>query len=172
MDLNEAEYMAEILIHKHLPETDWTFEWDNAVRRFGCTHFRTKTITLSIKLTTMNEYDHVRDTVLHEIAHVLAGPKHGHDIVWKTQCRRIGADPTRCYDSSEVNQPPPKWRGTCPEGHVVYRNRRVRIACTKCCVKHNHGKFTIDYLFRWAENGRPVGTSEKIAANDTPREGQ
>lgn len=35
------------------------------------------------------------DTILHEIAHFIAGHKAGHGPRWKSAARRIGADPTR-----------------------------------------------------------------------------
>ena len=37
--------------------------------------------------------DEVRDTILHEIAHALVGPGHGHDAVWKAKCVEVGAKP-------------------------------------------------------------------------------
>jgi hypothetical protein len=43
-----------------------------------------------------NGAEEIVDTILHEIAHALVGPRHGHDTVWKAKCTDIGARPERC----------------------------------------------------------------------------
>ena len=43
--------------------------------------------------------EEIRDTVLHEIAHAIAGPEAGHGPLWKATARRIGATPrAKTYD--------------------------------------------------------------------------
>jgi hypothetical protein len=51
---------------------------DSAVRRFGTCRYSRKLITLSRQLIELNDQARVLDTILHEIAHALAGPKTGH----------------------------------------------------------------------------------------------
>lgn len=82
----------------------WTFEFDNAKRRAGVCRYRCKVISLSRHYVRLNadNYEDIRDTILHEIAHAIAGFKAAHGPAWKAVCRRIGAKPERCYDSSKV----------------------------------------------------------------------
>ena len=53
-------------------------------------------VTIQIKPFHYRHYvrhadiDHIRDTILHEIAHALVGPCHGHDAVWRQKAREIG----------------------------------------------------------------------------------
>ena len=49
-------------------------------------------IKLSSHLTD-NELD---DTLRHEFAHILTGPNHGHDKLWKQMAIMVGARPIRC----------------------------------------------------------------------------
>jgi predicted SprT family Zn-dependent metalloprotease len=39
--------------------------------------------------------EEIKDTILHEIAHAIAGHQAGHGEAWKRVCRRIGANPNR-----------------------------------------------------------------------------
>src|SRR5690606_5988298 len=101
----------------------WTFAFDRARVRAGACHFRDRRITLSRAITEVQDEAEVRETVLHEVAHALVGPRHGHDAVWRRTARSIGATGERCY---AVDQPvvPGRWQGRCAAGHVVHRHRR------------------------------------------------
>lgn len=90
---------------------DWNFGWDNAKRRMGCCHHGTRRITMSRYFVERNGLDEIRDTLLHEIAHALVGPRHGHDTTWKAMARRIGARPVRC---GNADMPEGRWRAECP----------------------------------------------------------
>ena len=74
MDLSVAEKLAISLMDRHgLLDKGWHFKYDNAVKRFGVCMFRPKVIGLSSKLTLLNDREKVKDTILHEIAHAIAG---------------------------------------------------------------------------------------------------
>lgn len=83
----------------------WTFKLDNAKRRFGICRYWNQTIGISWALAEINSDEQIMDTILHEIAHALAGPDTGHGPEWVAQCHRVGAKPTVCYDPKEVNTP-------------------------------------------------------------------
>ena len=53
-------------------------------------------VELSVSFVLRATWSDVRDTILHEIAHAIVGPGHGHDAVWQTAERRIGCTPKRC----------------------------------------------------------------------------
>lgn len=48
-------------------------------------------------------YSKLRDTVLHEIAHAIAGHKAGHGPAWKAIARKVGARPVRCSAALPVS---------------------------------------------------------------------
>jgi predicted SprT family Zn-dependent metalloprotease len=106
MNVWAAQKLALSLLAEHkLIEAGWSFYFDRSVRRFGSCQFGRKAITLSRTLTELNDEAEVRDTVLHEIAHALAGPRVGHSYRWRILARSIGARPERCYTSARVNTP-------------------------------------------------------------------
>lgn len=96
-----------------------------------------------------NEVENFKQTVLHEIGHVLAGAKHGHDNVWKEKCKSIGLEnPQRC--NSTTYRRPNKYKLTCPHcGLVTYQAGKPRkgSACRKCCKEYNNGKWHPNYIF-------------------------
>lgn len=139
MDLSVAEKLAISLMDRHgLLDKGWYFKYDNAVKRFGVCRYRTKCIGLSSKLTLLNDREKVKDTILHEISHAIAGYKAGHGIDWKIVCERIGAKPERCYSSEDTNVVELKYYavcGGCGKEHQKARMKlkNVRRAC-KCQV--------------------------------------
>jgi len=111
-----------LLIHYGL--TDWTFGWDRAVRRQGsCQHHRRR-ITLSTHFVSRNTPDEIKDTLLHEVAHALVGPRNGHGPVWRDMARRVGCRAERCGNGE---MPMGKWRAECPGcGRRFSRHKRPR----------------------------------------------
>jgi predicted SprT family Zn-dependent metalloprotease len=108
----------------------WTFRFNSNVRRAGVCHYPAPTrpgrIELSRHFVERNSDAEVVDTLLHEIAHALVGPRHGHDAAWRAKCREIGARPVRCYGGT-VDMPTGKWRAVCPSCSTAYdRHRRPR----------------------------------------------
>lgn len=138
--------------------TDWTFEWDRGVRRFGACHYGKKKITISLILTNKQPNDdQFRETVLHEIAHAIT-PNCGHNYIWKNACIKVGAKPERCYDES-VEQPEHNWHGMCPTGEHGIVSKRYRLtekgkrsACSRCCREKNGGVWHPDFLLVWKDN--------------------
>ena len=49
----------------------------------------------------------MKNTLLHEIAHALAGHEHNHDEVWKATARSIGCDGCRCghWQQTTIEKP-------------------------------------------------------------------
>jgi predicted SprT family Zn-dependent metalloprotease len=95
----------------------WEFAFNDNVRRAGfCRHpfgGRPGRIELSVHFIELNDPDEVRDTTLHEIAHALVGPGHGHGRVWRAKCLEVGARPERCCGEG-VEMPRGRWRARCP----------------------------------------------------------
>lgn len=136
MNASDIEIIAKTLMDRHGLH-EWRFEWDRAVRRAGCCKYRYKKITLSWHFVTHNLHNvcEIIDTVLHEIAHALAGPGKGHGPEWRAACDRTGAKPERCYDATVVVMPKGKWRAICGGcGREFRRHRQTRrqLHCRRC----------------------------------------
>lgn len=145
MDKSTAQALARRMMDAH-GLTDWRFVFDRATSRFGQCRYGTRTISLSGPLTALNSEDEVRDVILHEIAHALVGPGHGHGPVWKAKAREIGNSGNRTH-SAEI--PQGRWAMTCPNcGKTAHFQRRPRVtrACGKCCREHAGGRY--DERFR------------------------
>ncbi len=151
MDLRDAFALAEDLLEHHgLP--DWSVVYDGAKRRAGICRFGPRVLGLSAPLTALHDEAEVRDTILHEIAHALAGPRHGHDAVWREIATRIGGSGERCVspDAAYVETP---WLGVCPAGHASGRHRRPErvMTCARCSPA-----FDLAHLIGWTHRGRPA----------------
>ncbi|GAA1173059.1 hypothetical protein GCM10009584_12590 [Ornithinimicrobium humiphilum] len=151
MDLALAARTARALMDEHGLH-DWTFAFDRARVRAGACHFADRRITVSRALAAVQEEAEVRETILHEIAHALVGPRHGHDQVWRAKARAIGATGERCY-SAEEPVVPGRWQGRCVAGHVVHRHRRPQrlLLCARCRTEPH-----LDRVLSWTHDGRPV----------------
>ncbi len=150
-----AEQLALELMGQHgLLEAGWVFKWSRGKRQLGCATIcekrhrhtgaveRTKTIKLSWYLVALNHDGEVRETILHEIAHALAGLNHGHDRVWQDVCRRIGAKPERLA-GEQVNVVEPRYALIC--------------GCCKQTIGKRHrraGAFAIEKAL--LQNVRPI----------------
>ena len=86
--------MARELMDEHGLDT-WTFAFLEAERRLGDCHFGDRVIRVGRAHALDASEAEIRDTVLHEIAHALAGPEARHGPAWKAIARRIGATPPR-----------------------------------------------------------------------------
>lgn len=150
MELGAAYAMATALVGEH-GLREWRVVYDRAKTRAGVCRPAVREIGLSAPLTRLHDEAEVRETVLHEIAHALVGPRHGHDAVWKALARRIGCTGERCL-SPEAPRVDAAWVGTCPEGHTVQRHRRPErvYLCGRC-----RGNVA-DRLLDWRHRGRKV----------------
>ncbi|MGO1590719.1 MAG: SprT-like domain-containing protein [Ancrocorticia sp.] len=150
MELYSAHRLARELMDSHGLH-EWNITFDHARRRAGMTSFTTSTISLSTPITLLADEEYIHQVVLHEIAHVLAGPRHNHDAVWKAKALRIGGTPTATLSGGP--ELPTRYVGYCPNGHVITRHRlrRTPVSCAKCCPD-----FDSDYLITWYDTKAPA----------------
>lgn len=78
---------------------NWSFEFDRSTKRFGVCRYGRRIIGLSEPLVRANTVERCTETILHEIAHALAGSGAGHGPVWKRQARALGIAGDRCYSA-------------------------------------------------------------------------
>lgn len=153
---HQVRHLAETLIARYL-SPEWSFDFDQAVRRAGLCNFSKKRITVSRKLILLGSDKDAEQTILHEIAHALAGPEAGHGKVWKQTATALGYHGGTKYDGPSLDQIAP-WEGTCPAGHRVYRHRKATRAssCAKCAPS-----FDKRYLINWQK--RSINAQDRAA---------
>ncbi len=127
----------------------WSFQFDDAVRRAGSCLYATKVITMARLYCLQCQEEDWTNTLLHEIAHALAGPGHNHDKVWKRMARRIGCTGERCHNTPFA---PPRYIVYCPRCKWArQRNQRSsRLVCRECSGRPSYETFTAE---RWREFG-------------------
>lgn len=120
---------AEALMEKH-GLRDWSFQFDDAIRRAACCDSATKVISLAHHFYAKAPAYELRDTILHEIAHAMVGNAHGHDRVWKQAARSIGCNGERCHN---INFAPPRYIVFCRNCRWKHTgNTRKRRPCRRC----------------------------------------
>ncbi|MBE1878715.1 SprT-like domain-containing protein [Myceligenerans pegani] len=159
MNLVEARNLARDLMDQH-GLVDWKFEYDDAKRRAGMCHFARRRISISAPLAAVYDEAEVRDTVLHEIAHALAGREAGHGEKWRAKAREIGCSAMRYVDPSAPTLDGP-WIGVCPGGHRMTRFRRpgAPVSCRRC----GDGAKTFQplHLIAWTYRGHDAAMGER-----------
>ncbi len=148
MDFDDAANLAKSLMAEHKLRR-WVFVFNRGKRTLGMCDFTRKRIELSMYFVTHNDEAAVRDTVLHEIAHALAGEKAGHGPKWKAVCKRIGAIPKRL--DHEAVMPKGHWVAVCPScGESHRRFRRPLLGrhyfCRSCGAESGQLRFGIPTL--------------------------
>ncbi|WP_169973369.1 SprT-like domain-containing protein [Tautonia rosea] len=113
MDLEQLHAIAHHELRKQGLH-GWTFGLAQTKRRLGACKYRLKRIEIAEYHVRNNPDEMVRDTLLHEIAHAIAGPDAGHGPAWKAVAIRLGATPRSCETSNTLAVQPGDWQATCP----------------------------------------------------------
>src|SRR5271155_5359404 len=120
--IQQVRKVTNELLARHGPH-DWTFAFNRRKSALGLCLFHLRTIELSVYLMSGSS-EEILDTILHEIAHALVGPRHGHDAAWKRKCLEIGAKPIRC---GQADMPIGRWRASCGQcGENFHRHRKPK----------------------------------------------
>ena len=123
-----ASQADELIRHHNLD--NWRFNFDYANRRLGRCSYAEKTITMSEHFCLNASDDDIKDTILHEIAHALVGPEHGHDQMWYSKAREIGCSGERLHGE---NFTLPKYIMSCRNcGWFTGRYARRNLICKHC----------------------------------------
>ena len=118
---------------------DWKLDLDHAKVRAGACFFREKKISFSRDFIKNSNKSEIYDTILHEIAHALVGPKHGHDIVWKNMAKKLGCSAKRCHTLEFSNY---KWIRFCENNcwEQKTHRRKSNLICRKCGASVSYKK--------------------------------
>ena len=113
MDLEQLNTIAAHELKKH-GLRGWTFGLARTRRRLGVCKSKEKRIEIAEYYARNSPEASVLDTLLHEIAHAIAGPGAGHGPSWKAVAMRLGATPKSCESSGQAIVEPGNWQATCP----------------------------------------------------------
>lgn len=160
-ELHRVRVWADALIDAHL-DASWSFAFDNAKRRAGLCDYTRKRISVSRYLAARFDDDENHQTLLHEVAHAIAGPAAGHGTAWRRIARDLGYVGGATHRGETATELAP-WIGVCPAGHVAYRHRRPSRAtsCARCAPR-----FDQRHLIGWTR--REITPAARLAAL-TPR---
>ncbi len=91
MDLDTAETLARQELDRFPRLAAWSFGWNRRRRAHGLCRYDQRRIELSAPLTAREPDESlILNTIRHEIAHALAGPKAGHGPLWRRWAAQIG----------------------------------------------------------------------------------
>lgn len=90
---------------------------------------RVTTIELSGYIVRLPRED-IIDTIRHELAHAVAGPKEGHGRLWKEAAVRLGARPHRCAREGMMREGDYKWYFVEPASREIVQRFLTRPRCT------------------------------------------
>lgn len=123
--LLEVANEARSLMDRHGLE-DWTFRFSAAKTRLGECRESERVIQLSARHAVTAEPRDATDTILHEIAHALAGASARHGPAWKAIATRLGARPrARAEESADARWRTEEAKAKFRRGMVVsFRARR------------------------------------------------
>ena len=163
MELKELEAIAARELTRHGLH-GWTFGLADTKRRLGACKFRSKRIEIAEYYARNSAPESVLDTLLHEIAHAIAGPAAGHGPAWKAVAIRLGAAPHACDNTRSAVVEPGDWQATCPtcgKTYHLYRQPRSPAGYHCKCVARSPLKFE----FKGDEARRPVEpvSAQKLA---------
>ena len=133
LQFTDAEDLARRLMRRHGLK-DWQFGFNRRKRSMGLCRYTVERIELSSYFVAAHDEPSIRDVILHEIAHALAGHEAAHGPLWRAICSAIGARPERC---GEAEMPTGRWLAICPGCRRQFdrirrppRNRRYM--CPRC----------------------------------------
>lgn len=106
--LAKIENYANDLIAKHLPE-GWTFAWNNRAHANGVCNYGKMEIQLSKKLNPFRMWDDIHETIIHEIAHAIAGWEAKHGVVFQRVFKSLGGSGNRCSSDNASVHVAHKW---------------------------------------------------------------
>lgn len=135
---------------------DWSVRFDRSIRRVGVCHEKSRMISFSSWGVETRELDSLDSTIIHEVAHALAGAARGHDEVWRRTAKYLGdPDPTRVA-KGKMHKPPNMYEAHCPDhGYLDFRVRRPQspLYCKKCSDNNDI------VIVQWYRDQKPVTLS-------------
>ena len=125
-------------------ESDYVLKFNNNISRAGVCKYHTHSLTGIIEISRVYINSPkvteamVKNTVLHELAHAIAGHAAGHGPVWKSVAKSIGCDGERCVENFRSIESY-KYILKCKHGCLDPRTRLARYMKKSKfkCRRHN-----------------------------------
>ncbi len=126
--------------------TGWKLKLNKAKTSIGVTNYNTKTVGISAHFLRGPSCDEneMRDAILHELAHVLAGPQAKHGEVWKNIAEKIGCS---AKVTGKMDKPHANYVLECEYKcqSITYFNL-PKVPHNALCGKCKKGKFVVKKL--------------------------
>lgn len=152
--VNGYARLARTLMNQH-GLTGWKIEWSRSKKTHGLCRYATKTLVFSQAAFSIIGEDEVRNTILHEIAHALAGGLAGHGPTWQRIHREIGGTGAQYVskNAAATIAATAPWQGKCPKCSKVTPQHRapLRVKSCACGVR-----FKPEHVLVWHKEGRKV----------------
>jgi SprT protein len=121
---------------KQLNIVGWIFKMNHTKTRLGMCNYTKKQVCISSYLLRGISCDEnkMRSTILHEIAHILAGYENGHNEKWKKISISLGGSPQTCGTMDTIS---PTYILFCPNGCFTKGYHRKPSTTNRFCKKCN-----------------------------------
>lgn len=121
----------------------WIIKFNNAKRACGICLYDKKIISFSRYYVLLNNYEDIKNTILHEIAHALSPFGSHHNKIWKRKAMEIGCKAERINHNAIMPEGKYKYYcKRCGEKTGTHRKLKGPRACKLCCIKYNSGHYT------------------------------
>lgn len=167
MEIQKALTSALVVLRQY-GLNDWTVRASREKNTAGRCYYSRKQITLSKHWTEALTEEEVMETIIHEVAHALAGYEAGHGAEWKRIYMSMGGN-----GESRIINPSArvasKYVGKCPGGHITNAERHAissnmteqNFYCKKCM---NEGLSLREAALNWYERASMRNINERIYA--------
>jgi len=146
MDLKELGDIASHEMMKYGLQ-EWTFSLSAMKRCLGMCKYRTKRIVIAEYYALNSPRETVLDTLLHEIAHAIAGPTARHGPAWKAVAVQVGAIPRACDTTQSPVLKPGDWQATCVACNKIYhRYKRPKTVSGYRCICAAGSPLTFQFM--------------------------
>lgn len=134
MELKEFKSLViEIMSEHKLFDNGWSYGFTERKIELGHCNYRLKQLNFSLPFIPINPVHILKDVILHETAHALAGPFARHSYVWKRKAIEVGARPESCQKNA--TSPEGKYIAECVCGNKGNWHRKPKYdvyRCAKC----------------------------------------
>ena len=154
--LEDIKILSNELMNKH-NLNDWRFKFSNASRRLGSCNKKKKTISVSKLHGLYDDKTQIKDTILHEIAHVLT-PKYysAHGKEWKDNAKKVGCNPISYKKSIISEKFSCKYIGICINcKKKIFLNKRSTYICRSC-----YNTYSLNSKFNYIINPDYLGNGK------------
>ena len=155
--LNEVKILSTKMMKLHGID-DWSFIIEEKKCPMGHADYRNRLISLSKWHVVFSDMAEIRNTILHEIAHVLDYLSRGyssHDKIWKKLFISIDGNGKRCGNISyDVEKKLKKWIYICPNcGRTDYEYKRWKeMGCYSCSAGFDDVDWYKNFALEWKLN--------------------